>query len=115
MFKNIASMYRKWCDKKAIQNSPTKYDKVFMEYLFNDTKTFFRLTKEESTYLENQIMNLSDEDFSNFNFSVGEFKDGELEYLLSCLHNKKSMKEADDAYDFLCTYDTFKKRSEKLV
>jgi len=115
MIKRIINVFRNMARKQTIAQAPTKYDKALLDYLFCEEKTYFRLSSEESDFLKDQIINMTDEDFSDFKFSVGSFKNGELNYLLNCLHNKNSMKETDDAYDFLCTYEVFKDRSEKLL
>ena len=90
-------------------------NKKMLGYLLNDQKTFFRLTEEEKTHLNNQIKSCSDKDFDDLKFDLGQFKNGELAYLLSCLHSNHSMAECDNAYDYICdNFPCFIERLEKI-
>jgi hypothetical protein len=88
------------------------WGKKMLTYLFNDKKTFFRLTDEEKNHLKTQIETCSEEDFGDLNFDTGVYKNGELAYLMSCLRQPKSIIETDNAYQYLCdNFPSFNERN----
>jgi hypothetical protein len=111
-FKRLIANYR--MNKQFNELSKNDdFNKKMLTYLFNDKKTFFRLTDEEKNHLKTQIETCSEEDFGDLNFDTGVYKNGELAYLMSCLHNSKApIEEVDNAYQYLCeNFPSFNERN----
>ena len=113
-FKGLITKYRMNKQLNELSKNDDLNQKM-LAYIFDDKKIFFRLTDEEKQHLKTQIETCSDEDFGDLNFDLGEYKNGELSYLMSCLVWDKSPIEADNAYRYLeDNFPTFKKRATDL-
>ena len=111
--KNIIAKNRLGSELKEIAKDDDK-NKKMLEFIFNDKKIYFRLTEAEKTYLDNILKTCSDEEFDFFKFDLGEHKNGELAYLISCFKGEKGrdLIEGDNAFQYI--WDNFPCFSDRL-
>jgi len=119
MFKSaFKKLKRKSILAKAKIDGNDEKGKEMLSFLFDDSVVNFNLNKEETQSLTHYIVNMTDNDVLEVNFSsLKENAKGELKFLLTSLSGEKGLHHSEEAYKFIYVFhnSSFGNRAKKLL